>query len=377
MAKAISIRLKGRWRRRNEQSKARSLCIRVFALSDFLMSSRYSPTHNWPVFGHDWAVNQLRKSLLNERVRHAYLIVGTDSIGKNTLAHAFSMALNCTHPDDSLRPCGECRSCRLIASGSHPDMLYSELDPSTGALKIETIRSVMRGIAMKPFEARYRIAIFQDFDHAQPRAQDALLKTLEEPPPNALLILLAPSTESLLSTITSRSQILALRLVAPHTIRDILLSYYGVDSERAELLARLSGGRLGWAIRALQDDSLLGQRDEAFRLLEDCLKLPRAGRFEMAEALGKDKLALAPLLELWQTYWRDLLLMCEGSHIPPANSDRMISLQQHAIYFSAEDTLNALKATRNLLEQLQYNINLRLALEVMFLDYPGLKRENL
>jgi len=337
----------------------------------------YAPTHHWPVFGHDWAVNQLRKSLANERVRHAYLIVGTASIGKNTLAHAFASALNCTHPDAAVRPCGECRSCKLIVSGSHPDMLYSELDSGTGALKIEAIRNVMRGIAMKPFEARYRIAIFQDFDHAQPRAQDALLKTLEEPPSNALLILLAPSIESLLSTITSRSQVLALRPIALHTVRDILQNHYGAEAERAELLARLSGGRLGWAIQALQDDSLLGQRDGAFKLLEDCLKLPRAGRFEIAEALSKDKLALAPLLELWQTYWRDLLLLREGSRIPPANSDRMIPLQQHAIYFSADDTVRALKATRRLQDQLQYNINLRLALEVMFLDYPGLKRENL
>lgn len=339
--------------------------------------SSYSPNHNWPVFGHDWAVSQLRKSLANERVRHAYLIVGTDSIGKNTLAHAFASALNCTLPDAAGRPCGECRSCKLIASGSHPDMLYPEFDSGTGALKIEAIRTVMRGIAMKPFEARYRIAIFQDFDHAQPRAQDALLKTLEEPPPNALLILLAPSTESLLSTITSRSQVLALRPVALHTIRDILQQHYGADFERAEMLARLSGGRLGWAIRALQDESLLAQRDEALKLLEDCLQRPRAGRFEIAEALGKDKQALTLLLELWQTYWRDLLLLREGSRVAPANSDRMIPLQQHTIYFSADDILNALKATRSLLEQIQYNINLRLALEVMFLDYPGLKRENL
>ncbi len=337
----------------------------------------YTPTHHWPVFGHDWAVNQLRKSLANGRIRHAYLIVGTDSIGKNTLAHAFASALNCTHDDETMRPCGECRSCKLIASGGHSDMLYPEYDSGTGALKIEAIRTVMRGIAMKPYEARYRIAIFQNFDHAQPRAQDALLKTLEEPPPNALIFLLAPATESLLSTITSRSQVLSLRPVAANTIRDLLQNHYGADPERAELLARLSGGRLGWAIQALQDDSLLNQRDEAFKLLEDCLKLPRAGRFEIAEGLGKDKQSLAALLELWQTYWRDLLLLREGSRVPTANSDRMIPLQQHAIYFTADDTLKAMKATRNLMQQLQYNINLRLALEVMFLDYPGLKQENL
>ena len=156
--------------------------------------------HDWPVYGHDWAVAQLGKSMDFGRVRHAYLITGAESIGKSTLAHLFAMALNCTHPDEAARPCGECRSCHLIFSGNHPDILYAEQDPSTGALKIDAIRAVMRSLAMKPFEARYRIAIFDHFDAAQPRAQDALLKTLEEPPPSAILILTATREEALLST---------------------------------------------------------------------------------------------------------------------------------------------------------------------------------
>ena len=90
--------------------------------------------HHWPVYGHDWAVNHLRKSMAHQRVRHGYLLVGPASVGKDTLARAFAMALNCRHPDPAQHPCGECRSCQLIASGNHPDMIYSETDASTGAL---------------------------------------------------------------------------------------------------------------------------------------------------------------------------------------------------------------------------------------------------
>jgi DNA polymerase-3 subunit delta' len=328
-------------------------------------------SHLWPVYGHDWAVEHLRKGMANGRIRHAYLIVGPESVGKNALAHALAQALNCTGEHS---PCGQCRSCRLIASGNHPDLLYSELDPGTGVLRIEEVRSVTGRIALKPYEARYRIAIFRDFDHAQPRAQDALLKTLEEPPPAAVLILLAPTTEALLATITSRSQVISLRLVPAETICDILIERWNADPQQAALLARLSGGRIGWAIRALEDPSLLDQRQQALDLLEQALSQNRGGRFALAEDLSKDKLALAPLLELWQTYWRDVLLLAEGSKVSPANIDREDSLRQLARAISPQDALAALRATRETLHNLVYNLNLRLALEVMFLDYPGLAR---
>ena len=333
-------------------------------------------SHPWPVYGHGWAVEQLRKSIAYQRIRHAYLITGADSIGKNTLTHVFAMTLNCTHPDEAARPCLECRSCRLTQSGNHPDMLYSELDPTTGALRIDAIRNVMRGLAMKPFEARYRIAIFEHFDNAQARAQDALLKTLEEPPVSAVLILQASAPKALLPTITSRSQILNLRPAALPVVRDVLIERFGADPERAELLARLSAGRIGWAIRALQDDAVLEQRQTALDMLEDCLGRTRAGRFDLAQIIGKEnKQAVEPLLELWQTYWRDLLLLTRTSRVPPANSDRLISLQQFAIDYSTDEVLKALQATKTLLNNLRYNINLRLALETLFLDYPGLRRE--
>jgi DNA polymerase III subunit delta' len=329
-------------------------------------------THAWPVYGHDWAVAHLRKGMAHGRIRHAYLVVGPQSVGKSTLAHALAQALNCTEPDENQRPCGRCRSCMLIASGNHPDILYSELDASTGALKIEEIRSVTSRIALKPYEARYRVAIFGDFDHAQPRAQDALLKTLEEPPPNAVLILLAPTTETLLSTITSRSQVISLRPVAIDSLRDILIQHRGAAPEQADLLARLSGGRIGWAIRALEDPALLEQRQEALDLLEQAISHNRAGRFALAEDLSKDKLSMAPLLELWQTYWRDVLLLCEDNSRSPANMDREESLRQLASTISSDEAFTALHATREMLHNLSYNLNLRLALEVMFLDYPGL-----
>ncbi len=331
-------------------------------------------SNTWNVYAHDWAVDYLRKGMVNNRIRQAYLVTGMPSIGKDHFAHVFAMALNCQHDDITQRPCWECRSCRLVLSGNHPDMVYSETDPNTGTLKIEAIRAVMQRLALKPYEARYRVAIMADFERARPQAQDALLKTLEEPPPHAVLILLAASTEQIMPTITSRSQVIPLRPVPTDTLRDILERRYEADPETALLLARLSGGRIGWAISALANGELLQQRAAVLDLLESITRQNRAERFKVADALAKEKQALAPVLELWMTFWRDLLLMALDTPVKPCNTDRMQQLERLRYDVSADEALTALKATQAVLANLSINVNLRLALEVMLLDYPGLSR---
>lgn len=347
--------------------------------------------HNWPVDGHDWAVNYLRRSLAHQRTRHAYLITGPASVGKSQLAHAFAMALNCTDPDENARPCGMCRSCKLIGSGNHPDILYSQSDENSGQLKIDAIREVMRLIALKPYDSRYRIALFHDFDRAQPRAQDALLKTLEEPPPHAVIILMAQSSaslsqpnkrmvqpsEGLMATITSRCQVVPLRPVASDIIESVLLRR-GAEPERAKLLARLSSGRINWAINALDDDAVLLQRDEILDQLDVALRGNRSVRFALSEQLAskarKDRDYLRYILEIWQTYWRDAVLMSQDSPVKLCNIDRQVSLQQLLQRTDPDDSLTALQATRHTLSLLSTNANIRMALDVLMLDYPGLSR---
>jgi len=200
-------------------------------------------------------------------------------------------------------------------------------------LKIDTIRDVMRLLALKPFDSRYRVAIFDNFDAAQPRAQDALLKTLEEPAPHAVLISPAQSTERVMSTITSRCQIVPLRPVPQETVHDFLMMH-GAEEDRATLLAPLSNGRIGWALNALRDEVVMQEREDMLSMLEDIISSNRTGRFAIAEDMDKlarkDKMAVSNLLETWQTYWRDVLLLTEGSLVKPCNSDRHVQIQQIA-----------------------------------------------
>jgi DNA polymerase-3 subunit delta' len=332
------------------------------------------PPHNWPVYGHDWAVNHLRKAIQHGRTRHAYLIAGVDNIGKRTLAYSFAMALNAPHPTEVGNIDFETRAAKRIISGNHPDMVTTERDEKTGALKIAAVRDLTSKLSLKPFEAKYRVAILDDFQFARGQAQDALLKTLEEPAETSVLMILASSTDNILSTITSRCQIINLRPLSIDDTRHVLETQHDLPTNDADLLARVSGGRVGWAIQAAAEESaLLDDRDVALNTLEDALGHNRAGRFALADQMGRDKLAVLPVLDLWLTYWRDVLMVSSGANLPLTNADRQETILSIAHQMDRDAAAAALSATRDTRSLLQHtNTNPKLALEVMFLDYPGL-----
>ena len=329
---------------------------------------------NWILIGHESAVNSLRRGLFHGRSRHAYLFVGGESLGKMTLARTFAKALNCRADAVDARPCGACESCRRIAGDADPDILMAAADDS-GWLKIEPLREVMRLLSLKPYAARYRIAILDDFDRVQPRAQDALLKTLEEPPPHAVLILLSRKLESVLPTIRSRAQIIPLRPLPTATIA-AALTRRGIEKERAQLLAGLSGGRIGWALSAAADESLLQKRAQALDLLLEITAGDQLARMRLSEridrAAGKDKQGLRATLEIWQTFWRDVLLQCCDAPLEAGNSDRRDEIRALALRINTSGALCALNATKACLRALETNANPRLALDVTLLAYPGL-----
>ena len=198
--------------------------------------------HNWPVYGHDWAVNHLRKAIAHDRTRHAYLFAGVDNIGKRTLAYSFAMALNAPLPGEPGNIDHDQRAARNIKGGSHPDIVLSERDEKTGALKIDAVRALTTKLALKPYEAAYRFAIIDDFQFARPQAQDALLKTLEEPAETSILLILASSTDGVLSTITSRCQVMNFRPLSVDATRRALENQHHVPPPDADLIARVSGG---------------------------------------------------------------------------------------------------------------------------------------
>ena len=325
--------------------------------------------NNWPVVGHDWAVRHLDRAIRNGRVRHAYLLTGPDHIGKMTLARAFAAALNCT---SDRPPCGQCRPCTLIARDAHPDVTLIEPEAAGRALKIDQVRELQQVLALRPFEARYRVAILRDFHRANPAAANALLKTLEEPAPDVVLLVTARSADQLLPTIVSRCQPLHLRPVALQTVREALIQRWGAEPEAAQTFARLSGGRIGWAIRALQQPEALALREDSLAALEAILTGSRRERFALVDSMRLEKAGLLAVLDIWQGFWRDVLLIASESQAPVTNIDRLDQIEQLARSTGRVGAEQSLAATRRTIDYLEKNANARLAMEVLLLDYPTL-----
>lgn len=323
---------------------------------------------NWWIHGHEWAIEQLGRAITNDRTGHAYLFSGPSHIGKTTLATAFAMTLNCEREQ---RPCGECRPCRLIVRRGHPDVTFVEADKVGGTLKIDQVRELQRVLALRPYEARYRVAILRRFQEANPATQNAILKTLEEPASSVVIILTVEKIEQILPTILSRCQVLNLRPLPTEQVTKVLKSQFDNDAKQLELIARLSGGRVGWAIDAATYPEALDARNQAIELLSTLLAMPtRVERFKQAELLSKNKEQLQLILEYWITFWRDIMLLAGGSSSVVINVDYAERLNQLAQKLDYGEAFQALQHTRETMKQLSQNANTRLAIEVLLLRYP-------
>lgn len=326
------------------------------------------------IVGHDWAVRLLGGSIAHDRVGHAYLITGPDRIGKMTLARTFAQALNCTAADGQ-RPCGECRTCQLIAADRHPDIrviLPEVSERGAQSIKIEQVRRLQQDLSLSAYEARYKIAILKRFDTANPNAANAFLKTLEEPPGHVILILTATDSDTLLPTINSRCRTVSLRPIPTGLIEETLMTRHQVRPDVANLLAHLADGRLGWAIRAHQEPDLLQERKTHLDALHQALRGTLVARFALAETLARKTDLLPSLLRTWLSWWRDLALLAYGRQTGDylSNIDEVELLHKMAGDIPRAHALASLKQTEMGLRQLSQNANTRLVLENLLLTYP-------
>jgi len=339
-------------------------------MSESCVVGRTRPAAEWPVVGHEWAVQALRQAVEAGRVFHAYLITGPDGVGKMMLAQALAAALVCESEEEV--PCNSCRSCRLVQSSCHPDVHVVEPEDEAANLKIEQVRDLQRQLALTPLEGRKRVAILRRFGAATTAAANALLKTLEEPPAHVVLALLAEDADRLLPTVVSRCRHIALRPLSVGLVKRSLIERWDVEPERAELLARLSGGRLGWAAEMSEDESALASRNQRLDDMEELIKAPLVERFRYAEDLAGDKVATAATLELWTGAWRDVMLLAAGAPTETVNVDRRGRMQTLAKRIGVEKSGQVLQALRSAFSLLKRNANPRLTLEVLMLDLPRL-----
>jgi DNA polymerase-3 subunit delta' len=321
---------------------------------------------DWPVVGHEFAVELLQQAVTAGQLSHAYLLSGPPQVGKTTLARACAMARLCASSDP---PCGECLACRRTQRAVHPDLHI--IRPRTTNLLIDQVRELQRQAFLSPVEAQHKIFILERIEQATPPAANALLKTLEEPPEHVVLFLTLTQGEQTLPTVASRCQQIALRPLPTPQVAQALRDRWQVMPERAELLARLSLGRLGWAVTMLSEQSTWQKRTQ---LLDDLQSLREQGRVERmryAEILSRREPEDAlEVLHLWSTWWRDLMLLQHGCLDHVANIDRLDALRDESDRYELQQTRTFLGTLAATGRHLQTNVNRRLALEHLLLQLP-------
>jgi DNA polymerase-3 subunit delta' len=257
---------------------------------------------------------------------------------------------------------------RVIGLGQDPQGRARTL------ISIEQVREVQKQASLKPYEGAFRVFIIDGVDRLSEEAANSLLKTLEEPPDQVVLVLLASDSSAVLTTIRSRCRTLELRPVSVDTIEDHLVNALGVEPEAAQEVARLSGGKIGWAIQAAEEPALLERLADRLDGIERTVMAGLEPRFEYAAQLaGRFSQSRANALEelgLWLGWWRDVMIVCEGKPELVWHTSRRSTLEAVASGLDAAQSAVAVKAVERAVSLLERNVNPRLALEELMLAMP-------
>ena len=322
------------------------------------------------MIGHQWAVDLLAQHVAMQRERHAYLITGPQGVGRKTLALRFAQALNCPNPLSPGQPCLNCSTCKRMGALQHPDLTVLEAAHEGEILRIDQVRELQHNLSLAPYEARYRIALILRFEEANTSTANAMLKTLEEPPEKVVVLLTAKSVENLLPTIVSRCEVLRLRPLSSEEASAGLQALKGVPKEQADGLSHISAGRPGYALRLYEQPRLLEQRQSWLEELMRLLGSSRAERFAFARESVEHPDDLRSQLQVWLTLWRDVLITAAGISSSLTNLDHFSRIRQLAGEVGLHNAQVYVNDLEDTMERIDHNVNSRLAMEVLLMDYP-------
>ena len=339
--------------------------------------------------GHDKAVRALTRALDNDGIAHAYLLAGPPQVGKMTLAMDIARAVNCLADEQpnmfgetEPKPCNTCGPCDRITRGLHTDVRVVGLGQDSRGrtqtlISIDQVREVQREASLRPSEGRYRVFVIDRAEYLSQGAATALLKTLEEPPDQVIFILAATDSDRMLPTISSRCQTYKLRPVLQSVIADHLRSEHGAEEETANEIARLSEGRVGWAIGAAADPSVLEAIEEKVATVESVVRAGLETRFEYAEKLARaftrDRDAVRDELAVWLEWWRDMMVVKAGLPRYVKHLAQLDTFQEGAAKVTVEEVAKAVSAVEETARWLDRNANARLALDNMMLAMPRIR----
>ncbi|MBI5590516.1 MAG: DNA polymerase III subunit delta' [Deltaproteobacteria bacterium] len=341
------------------------------------------------IVGQNQALRALLRILKSGRIPHSLLFSGIDGVGKRSAAVRLAMARSCVcyaaqqrQPDRSSSdnpeafsdyPCGQCNSCLRIAAGIHPDI--TTIQPEAGVIKIGEIRNLCRILSMKSFEGHGRVAIISDAHLMNPPASNALLKMLEEPPEQTLLILTARQSADLLPTIVSRCLHIRFNPVSRPALSDALIQHHGFGTDEASTVAALAGGSFSRAL-SMKKAAWMNWRNWLITELSRLGSSPIHVILALSEKLSKNRDALSDVFEIMLSWFRDILIFtCGSTHV--INRDYLAHLEEASRRCSRSDLIQIVNAVKSAQAHIEARTNIRLSLDHLLLRlWQQLNMEN-
>ncbi len=328
------------------------------------------------ILAQDHIINHFKETIIADHLSHAYIFTGQDGIGKALFAKEFTKILFCKKSKND--SCNSCLNCVRIEKDNHPDVYWIEIEEKAKYIKIENIRKLQHSVRLSPIESDYKIFIIKDASRMNEEASNCLLKTLEEPTPNTIFILVANSLSSIKETIKSRCQIIRFHTIPTHVIKDQLSKKLNAETRKIEWVSKFSNGSLGDAVELLEDNYYEINNDIINRLTK-----PSMDNLLFAEeiiatylssnvSLEEKRHTLKRILNCILQFYRDLLIIkasyinCIKTKTPLFNLDYEDTLRSYANYLTLENITKIIDEILISTKYIDYNLNINLLVENIF-----------
>ncbi|MEG1848268.1 MAG: DNA polymerase III subunit delta' C-terminal domain-containing protein [Lachnospiraceae bacterium] len=320
------------------------------------------------IIGQDAIKEYFQEAIGRRQVSHAYIINGERSSGKEFIAHIVAEALQCEHSLEHAEPCGQCHSCKQALSGNQPDIIRI-LHEKPNTIGVEDIRMQLNGtIAIKPYSSPYKIYIMNEGEKMTPQAQNALLKTLEEPPEYAVIIILTTSVNSLLPTILSRCVVLNMKPVADQLVKQYLMKEESIPDYKADICVAFARGNIGKARLLASSEEFDNIKEEAIKLLKYIKEMETTEVVAAIKKITEYKLDVNDYLDILSIWYRDVLLFKatkDVNHLIFKEEIQYIKkVANQSTYEGIEVIIEALEKAKN---RLNANVNFELTMEMLLL----------
>lgn len=335
-------------------------------MRSFRIEELMSMTGFKDVIGHRDIIEYMQNAVKMDQVSHAYILSGARGSGKKMLANLFAQTLQCER--HGTEPCGECHSCRQAESANHPDIIRVQHE-KPNSIGVEDVRSQVIGdVMIRPYSSPYKIYIIAEADKMTVQAQNALLKTIEEPPSYAILFLLVENAETLLPTIRSRCVMLKLKNIKDKLIKKYLMESLKVPDYKADVCAAFAQGNVGQAVMLAQSEHFNEIYSEATQLLKHVKDMEVSEIVAAVKAVSRFKLEITDYLDILAVWFHDVLLYKATRDVNgiifQEDIDAILEQASSSSYEGIETILEALDKAK---QRIRANVNFELVMELLFL----------